>query len=38
LHRYGLDRFLRDWDEVLAAETGRHLATRPLAAATSERS
>jgi glycosyltransferase involved in cell wall biosynthesis len=38
LHRYGLDRFLRDWDEVLAAETGRHLATRPLTAATSERS
>jgi glycosyltransferase involved in cell wall biosynthesis len=42
LHRYGLDRFLRDWDGVLADVTDgsghRSPATWPLAAATIGRS
>ena len=40
LHRYGLDRFLRDWDEVLGEviDRRRSAAPRPLAGATIGRS
>jgi glycosyltransferase involved in cell wall biosynthesis len=34
VRRYGLDRFLRDWNGVLAEATEHHRATRPPAAAT----